>query len=64
MALAGFTGLARVEARKHYWHDVAAGAAIGGLSGLLLTSPLPDKRMTLAAWGDTKGGGISFGMQF
>lgn len=64
MALAGFTGLARVEGRRHRWRDVAAGAAIGGLSGLLFTSPLPDGRMTLAAWGDTAGGGISVAMRF
>jgi len=64
MALAGFTGLARVQADKHYWHDVAAGAAIGGLSGFLLTDALPDKRMTVAAWGGKKGGGVSFAMAF
>lgn len=28
-AAAGLTGLARVEANKHYWHDVAAGALLG-----------------------------------
>lgn len=28
-AAAGLTGLARVEADKHYWHDVAAGALLG-----------------------------------
>ena len=30
-ALAGFTGYSRVYAKKHYWHDVVAGAAISGL---------------------------------
>ena len=28
-AAAGLTGLARVEADRHYWHDVAAGALLG-----------------------------------
>ena len=64
MALAGMTGLGRVQARKHRWSDVAVGAAIGGASGLLLTHPPGERGMTLAAWGDTKGGGISFAMSF
>lgn len=64
MAVAGFTGLARVEAGKHYWHDVAAGAAIGGVSGFLLTDALPDRRIALSAWGDTKGAGVSVAMAF
>ncbi|MEQ7873384.1 phosphatase PAP2 family protein [Sphingomonas sp. ASV193] len=34
--LAGFVGLARVKADKHYWHDVLVGAAIGEAAGLLL----------------------------
>src|SRR6476469_5386199 len=35
--LAGFTGLARVKADKHYVHDVVVGAVIGEAAGLLLT---------------------------
>ena len=64
MALAGMTGLGRVQARKHRWSDVAVGAAIGGASGVLLTHPRRESRMTLAAWGDTKGGGLSLAMSF
>jgi len=64
MALAGFAGLGRVEARKHHWRDVAAGAMIGGVSGALLTHSDPDRRMSVAAWGDAKGGGVSFAMSF
>ena len=64
MALAGFTGLGRVEARKHHWRDVLAGAAIGGVSGVLFTDRHPNRRTTVAVWGDTKGGGVSFGMTF
>lgn len=63
MALAGLVGTARVEARKHHWRDVLAGAAIGGASGLLFTGPR-ERHMTIAAWGDTKGGGVSFSMAF
>ena len=29
---AGFAGYSRIEAHEHWWHDVAAGAAIGILS--------------------------------
>jgi len=35
-ALATFVGYSRVESKRHYWYDVAAGAAIGwGWSALL-----------------------------
>ena len=34
--VAGFVGLARVKANKHYWHDVAVGAVIGEVAGRLL----------------------------
>ena len=64
LALAGFTGLARVEARKHYWRDVLAGAAIGGASSLVLTNSRRGRQMTLVAWGDINGGGMSFAMRF
>lgn len=36
-ALASLVGVARVKADKHYWYDVGAGAAIGIVSGLLIT---------------------------
>lgn len=64
LALAGLTGLGRVEGRRHHWHDVFAGAAIGGLSGLVLTHPARERGMTLVAWGDTGGGGVSLAMGF
>jgi membrane-associated phospholipid phosphatase len=28
-AVAGFVGWSRVESKRHYWHDVVAGAALG-----------------------------------
>lgn len=64
MAVAAFVGLARVEARKHRWYDVLAGAAIGTGSGLLLTRPLADKRVAVAPWADSTGGGASVQMAF
>lgn len=63
-ALATFVGFARVEARQHHWYDALAGAAIGTGSGLLLTRPLADKRIALAPWADSTGGGASVYMAF
>lgn len=39
-AAASFVGYSRVESKRHYVHDVLAGAAIGMLSSRLLTRPL------------------------
>jgi membrane-associated phospholipid phosphatase len=39
-ALATFTAFSRVEARKHFIHDVAAGAALGIISSYIFTKPL------------------------
>ena len=41
-ALAAFVGFSRVEADRHHWHDVAAGAVIGWGIGQLVTSPYRD----------------------
>jgi membrane-associated phospholipid phosphatase len=38
-ALATFTAYSRVESRKHFVHDVAAGAALGILSSYIFTTP-------------------------
>ncbi|MFO1186420.1 MAG: phosphatase PAP2 family protein [Alphaproteobacteria bacterium] len=37
-ALASFVAYSRVEADKHHWHDVAAGAAIGWTFNQLITT--------------------------
>lgn len=63
MTLAALVGHGRVEARKHDWQDVLAGAAIGGVSGLLFTSPR-QRGMSLTAWGGKRGGGVAFAMSF
>lgn len=62
LAVASFVGVARVEARKHHWQDVFAGAAIGTASGLLITHPRPGT--AVVAWGDTTGGGITYAARF
>jgi membrane-associated phospholipid phosphatase len=63
-AIAGFVGLARVEAKKHYWSDVAVGAAIGTAAGFLITRTPADRKSALIPWGDTKGGGVTLIAQF
>lgn len=63
-ALATFVGVARVEARKHYWYDVVAGAAIGTASGLLLTRPLADRRVAFVPWASSTGGGATVDFAF
>ncbi len=62
-AIASFVGVARVEARKHYWYDVVAGAALGTGSGFLLTNKLND-RVRLVPWGDHSGGGVTVAVRF
>jgi membrane-associated phospholipid phosphatase len=61
--VAGFVGVARVEAHKHFWHDVVAGAAIGEAAGWLLTSPRDD-RVHVLPWGDAHGGGVDVAVRF
>lgn len=60
---AGFVGLARVEARKHHWYDVAVGAGVGELSGILITSRRA-KRVRVLPYADTQGAGVVAGLRF
>ena len=62
-ALATFVGVARVEAKRHFWYDVVAGAAIGTASGFLLTGP-KDGSVRLVPWGGADGGGIALSARF
>jgi hypothetical protein len=64
LAVATFVGVARVEADKHHWYDVAVGAGIGMAAGFLITRDRPDRAAMITPWGDTKGGGVSFAMRF
>jgi membrane-associated phospholipid phosphatase len=61
--MAGFVGVARVEARKHFWQDVVVGAAIGEAAGFLITSPRDDQ-VRLVPWGDAHGAGVTMAMRF
>ncbi|MFC3581010.1 phosphatase PAP2 family protein [Sphingomonas hylomeconis] len=61
--VAVFVGVSRVQARRHRWGDVLAGAAIGEASGLLLTRRLNDN-VRVVPWGDTRSGGVSVALRF
>lgn len=63
LAVASFVGLARVEAKKHHWYDVVAGAALGSASGYLITTR-HDEKVRFTPWADSKGGGLSIAMRF
>lgn len=62
-ALASFVGMARVEAKRHHWYDVVAGAAIGSASGFLLTHSAT-RKIDVSAWGDVSGGGLALRAKF
>lgn len=62
-AVATFVGVARVEARKHRWYDVAVGAAIGTGSGFLLTRAR-DGDVRFTPWADSGGGGFALAARF
>ncbi|MCP1472044.1 membrane-associated phospholipid phosphatase [Sphingobium sp. OAS761] len=61
--VAAFVATARVQAHRHRWHDVLAGAAIGELSGLLITRK-QDDLVRLSPWADLHGGGIALATRF
>jgi membrane-associated phospholipid phosphatase len=48
-ALAAFVGYSRIESKYHYFHDVAAGAAIGIASGFIFTKPFHDVTVSASA---------------
>lgn len=60
---AAFVGFTRVQADKHYWYDVVAGAAIGEVWAWVLTKPLNDN-IEVVPWGGTKGGGVAVTAKF
>ncbi|MGN6270784.1 MAG: phosphatase PAP2 family protein [Sphingomonas sp.] len=60
---ASFVAVSRVEARKHHWYDVVAGAAIGEASGFLITSKR-NARVLVLPWGDGHGGGATIAARF
>ena len=61
--VAAFVGVARVRARKHFTHDVIAGAAIGEAGGWIFTSRGNEKVRWLP-WGDAHGAGLALTARF
>lgn len=64
MLAASFVGLARVQADKHHWYDVVAGAGIGTASGFLITRKRSERQALVLPWGDSKSAGVSVAMRF
>lgn len=62
-ALAAFVGVSRIEAEKHDVVDVLAGAAIGSLSGFLITRKRDDG-VVIIPWADGDGGGVLIAGRF
>lgn len=62
-ALAAFVGASRIEAEKHDVVDVLAGAAVGSLSGFLITRKRDDS-VVIIPWADGNGGGILIAGRF
>ncbi|EKE68487.1 phosphatase PAP2 family protein [Gallaecimonas xiamenensis] len=52
--LASLVAIGRVQADKHHWQDVAAGAAIGTAAAWLFTTKFDDK-LVIAPWFDDQG---------
>jgi PAP2 superfamily len=56
-AIATFVGYSRVEADKHNWGDVAAGAVLGWLASEITTVRFQNMRISASAgWGGTPSG--------
>ncbi|MGF1748901.1 phosphatase PAP2 family protein [Vibrio cionasavignyae] len=56
--VATLVGVGRVQANKHYWRDVAAGAAIGVFTGWIFTDLL-DPNVQLLPWATPHSSGVS-----
>jgi membrane-associated phospholipid phosphatase len=61
--VAAFVGVARVQANKHFVHDVIAGAALGEATGWLLTSR-HDGNVQWLPYADRHGAGATVAMRF
>jgi len=62
-ALAAFVGASRVEARRHDAVDVLVGAAVGELSGFLITRKFSDD-VVIVPWADGDGAGVLIAGRF
>jgi membrane-associated phospholipid phosphatase len=60
---AAFVSFSRVKADKHHWYDAVAGAALGEVTGLLITRKL-NPNVQLFPWGDRKSARVSVAIHF
>ena len=56
--IATLVGIGRVQADKHYWEDVLAGALIGSLSGWAFTDSFDDS-VKVVPWAGRYGAGLT-----
>ncbi|GMQ46104.1 phosphatase PAP2 family protein [Vibrio sp. 10N] len=56
--VAAMVGVGRVQADKHYWRDVAAGAALGVLTGWVFTDKL-DENLQVVPYASSRSAGVS-----
>lgn len=56
--VATLVGVGRVEAKKHYWRDVLAGAALGTLTAYVFTDAY-DENVQLVPWVTSEDMGVS-----
>ncbi|EGR1512337.1 phosphatase PAP2 family protein [Vibrio vulnificus] len=61
--IATLVGVGRVEAKRHYWRDVIAGAALGTLSAWMFTDAY-DENIQVLPWVSHDGAGIHVAYQF
>jgi len=59
--LAALVGVGRVEADKHYWKDVLAGAALGSVAGWLFTDAYSDD-VQVVPWVGRNEAGLALSM--
>jgi membrane-associated phospholipid phosphatase len=61
--IATLVGVGRVQADKHYWEDVLAGALIGSVAGWLFTEPYDDS-VQVVPWAGRHEAGLTVSMNW
>jgi membrane-associated phospholipid phosphatase len=61
--IATLVGVGRVQADKHYWKDVLAGALIGSLAGWVFTDPFDDS-VQVVPWAGVNEAGLTISINW
>jgi len=61
--VAALVGVGRVQAEKHYWKDVLAGAVIGSLSGWIFTDAF-DENVQVVPWAGVGVAGLNLAVNW